>query len=215
MTGIGKRIANQVTNNLTRRASKGISDSIVKGAKKGAGKFKDASKGDDGDKGPKRDIAKEIKHHKRKFDEYLVVVSDEGLFFAVDADRVRADDAAKMFLDYRPMADAAGAYSEGRLRWDVKAQRYEVVPEGADQHGSFKVHLFYMEERGWDAHARQGGTPYDVLPMQDNPQRVRHVHGRVHVPVRDGRGRPGEGPQAVRRAGGLPGEPYRGDVAGR
>lgn len=95
--------------------------------------------------GPKRNISKEIRNHKRAFD-YLIIVTESGPCFVVDGE-VKAEKAAKMYLNFRPEADAVGSYEESRARFNVTTQAYELVtdPEAKTQ-GTFPVHIFHMEE---------------------------------------------------------------------
>ena len=94
---------------------------------------------------PKRNISKEIRKHKRAF-YYLVIVTEGGPCFVVDG-RIKAEKAARMYLNYRPQADIASSYEEGRARFNVTTQTYEIVtdPEAKTQ-GTFPVHIFHMEE---------------------------------------------------------------------
>lgn len=95
--------------------------------------------------GPKRNISKKIRNHKRAFD-YLIIVTENGPCFVVDGE-VKAEDAAKKYLNFRPEADAVGSYETGRARFNVTTQEYELVtdPEAKTQ-GTFPVHIFHMEE---------------------------------------------------------------------
>lgn len=163
---VGKKIADQVADQLTRKVSRAISNSIAKGAKETGRKAVESAKDKKASKdnqskgqakhgtqqtvndttkrpGPKRNISKEIKHHKRAFD-YLVIVTEDGPCFVVDG-KVKAEKAAKMYLNYRPEANA-GDYELGRCRFNVTTQKYELVtdPEAKTQ-GTFPVHIFHME----------------------------------------------------------------------
>ncbi len=148
MTSIARRFSRQVVKKLTNKASSKAADSIAKGATKAVDRIREpkspaSTYKEDIAKGPKRDISKEIRKHKRNFD-YLVIRTEDGPCFVVDG-KVRQDKAVAMYLNFYPEADADGTYEAGRARFNVTTQNYEIVGEDAPVQGTFPVHIFHME----------------------------------------------------------------------
>ena len=136
-----EKVMRKVENRMANKVVGRITDSAVKGAKSVADK---ARSEDPKATVPKKDIAKEIKHHKRQFD-YIIIRTDEGKMFVVDA-KVKLDRTIDMYLKFRPTEDPLANYSQGRARYNVTTQSYELVDEDAPVQGTFPVHVIRMED---------------------------------------------------------------------
>ena len=119
------------------RFAKTIVGGVSKGAKPGVAVPETETK-------PKRNIARDIRRHKRSFD-YGVFRTDGGKFFVVDAE-VKLDRAVRLFLEFRPNEDPMSDYREGRVRFNVTSREYELVDGDAPTQGTFPVHIFRMED---------------------------------------------------------------------
>ncbi len=91
-----------------------------------------------------RNISKEIRRHRRTFD-YLIIPTEEGRMFVVDAS-MKLDKAIAFYLMFRPNEDPMANYSEGRARYNVVTQTYELVDDDAPVQGTFPVHVIRMED---------------------------------------------------------------------
>lgn len=139
-----KKVARKVENRLAGKVAGAITDSAVKGAKSVASKGRQAKTEVPKDQPvEKRNISKDIKRHKRAFD-YLIIPTDEGRMFVIDGS-MKLEKAVEMYLRFFPTADPMANYSEGRARYNVTTQSYELVPEDAPVQGTFPVHVIRME----------------------------------------------------------------------